>query len=87
MLLLAVVKDEKLVKHVSFDLDHFTQWNSVPYRWGNTPRSEFACGGNWRGDGSEGYGRTSSSSCRDSMSRGSARDSLPCSVDLSSFVR
>jgi hypothetical protein len=29
MLLLAVVKDEKLIKHLSFDLEHVTWCNSV----------------------------------------------------------
>jgi hypothetical protein len=39
MLLLAVVQDEELVSHLLFDLDHFTRWNSFPYRWG-TPQGQ-----------------------------------------------
>jgi hypothetical protein len=31
MLLLAVVKDEELARHLLFDLDHFTKWNSLHY--------------------------------------------------------
>src|SRR6266850_1565251 len=83
---LAVVKDEEeLVGHVLFDLDHFVIAHKV----------ELCClsiGGRAkirvcmrrrperRGEGRD-YGRTSSSSCRDSMPRGSARDSLNCSAD------
>jgi hypothetical protein len=73
MLLLAVVKDEELARHLLFDLDHFTKWNSLHYQWVTRQGQSLYAAATGEGGG---YGRTSSSSCRDSMSRESARDAL-----------
>jgi len=42
MLLLAFVKDEELVRHLLFDLDQFTKWNSLSM--GNTSLHAAATG-------------------------------------------
>ena len=82
----AVVKDEEeLVGHFLFDLDHFVVAHKVELGRLATPRS--GCAGGKVRVVEKDMERTSSSSCRDSIPRGSARESLNCSAASSSFVR